>query len=257
MPAGIEMNTPDGRVQLLTGQIYFRLEQKIEIPAGSAGWGQFGNNSGQRDVFVAGLTPSDIPMLALASPSYTWADIVSTANGGITWRIYATGTSSNPITLYVFSQRRPPVSEHMAGAELFAPDGSIVWSSDYPICRPLGRLANPSPGTYTGVSLSGRSVAHVPQKQEVTSAASYTSGGLGSCYYSSNIQGYQVFRRDQWARLGVAAWGSSVSGSGNAFFQDSGSYQYACVPSQASIPATQQIGTTGGWSSLIIDVTNI
>ncbi|PZQ55256.1 MAG: hypothetical protein DI555_07850 [Novosphingobium pentaromativorans] len=255
MPAGIEMNTPDGRVQLLTSQIYFRLEQKIEIPAGSTGWQQFSNNSGQRDVFVAGLSPSDIPMLAIASPSFTWADVVSTANGGITWRIYATSTGSNPITLYVFSQRRPPVSEHMAGAELYAPDGSIVWSSDYPIARPLGILSNPAPGTYSGVGLSGRSVAHVPQKQEVNSAISFTSAGEGSCRIGP-YNGWQVYRRDQWSRTGVSAWGSLVSGSGTAFFQDSGSFQYMCASSPSSIPLSQQISTVG-WRSLILDVTNI
>jgi hypothetical protein len=254
MPAGMETTTPDGRVQLTTDMIYFRLEQKIDLPADSNGWAQFGTGSGQRDIFVAGLTVADGPLLALASQSFTWAEIVGTSGGGITWRVYRSGT--NAVTLYVFSQRRPPVSAHMAGCELYEYAGPIVYSSDYPIIRPLGMLTNPAPGTYSGVSLAGRSVAHVPIKQEVTSAVSFTSAGIGSCYYSS-VQGYQIYRRDQWSRGGVVAWGNSVSGSGNAFFQDSGTFQYQCVPSASAIPASQQVSSTGGWRSMIIDVTNI
>lgn len=245
MPAGFETSTPDGRLQLLTNQIYFRLEQKIEIPAGSGGW--VGN---YRDVSTGGLGAGDIPLLAIASPAATWAEVVGVG----VWRVYTTSTLQ-PHVLYIFSQRRPPVSAHMSGAELYATDGSILWSSDYPIMRPLGVLSNPAPGSYSGVSLAGRSVAHIPQKRETTYALTFTSAGIGSCYYSS-VQGYQVYRRDQQAKTGVVAWGSSVSGSGSAFSEDTGQYQYMCAPSASSIPLSQQISSVG-WRSLIIDVTNI
>lgn len=251
MPAGFETYTPDGRVQLLANMTYFRLEQRIDLP--TSGWGQFGNNSGQRDVFVAGLTMADAPMMALTATTHTWADIVSTANGGITWRVYAVNPSASTIVAIVFSQRRPPVSDHMAGAEFFMTDGTIAWSSDYPIARPLGVITQ---NGYSGVSVAGRHLAHVPQKQEVSTALSFTYAGLGSCR-QGNTNGYQVYRRDQWARTGVTAWGGgTIYGASNAFYADSGNIQYTCALSPQSVPISQNIGSLGGWRSLVLDVTN-
>ncbi|GFE73443.1 hypothetical protein NTCA1_10920 [Novosphingobium sp. TCA1] len=249
MTAGMETITPDGRGQLTTDMVFFRLEQTVQLPAGS-GWSQYGNNSGQRDVFIAGLTIADAPMPALTSAGGSWAEIVSTSGGGITYRVYSVGPSD--VTLLVFSQRRPPVSAHMAGCELYKPDGSIVFSSDYPIARPLGILSNTG---YSGVSLAGRSVAHVPQKQEANSAVNYTYTGQGSCQIGP-YQGYQVYQRNQWSRTSVVASGSTAAAGGN-FYSDSGTIQYMCASSPSGVPLSQQIGSLGGWRSLILDITNL
>jgi hypothetical protein len=244
MAALIEVYSGDDHLQLSDEQIYFRLEGKVELDASTAGWAQYGNGS-FRDVTFTGPSAADWPMLALSSDAGTWAKLIASSAGSLTYRI--TRTAAQAVTLFLFSARRPP--DDVGELIIYADYPVVAFNSSYPVARPLGTY---SATGYKGVPIAGRRLAHVPQKQETASFNLFQNQGLGTCTFNGQ-PAYNITNRTGWAERQVVA-GNAALGNLNISV-DVGPVQYMCSQFNQT-PQGASYGS-GGWSSLILDVTGL
>ena len=246
MAALIETWTVDGHSQLRDDYLYFRLEGKASFDATTAAWAQYGNNGGSyRDITFNGPGLADAPMLALSSAAGTWAKLIASTGSSLTYRI--TRTSAQIVNMWLFSARRPPNDSGLVC--FYADDGGCIFNSDYPIARPLGTYSNDG---YSGISIAGRTLAHVPQKQETASYNIYQSQGLGSCSFNGQAS-YQITNTTGWSERQVAASNGSLSAANITSII--GPVNYQCM--QTNQPPVGSSYSSAIWSSLIIDVTGM
>ncbi|WP_395391544.1 hypothetical protein WBP07_12855 [Novosphingobium sp. BL-8A] len=246
MAAGFICYTDDGHLQITDKQVYFRLEAKASFDATTTGWSQYGNQGGSyRDIIFNGPSLTDAPMLALSSSAGTWAKLIASSTGSLTYRI--TRKSAAVVDMYLFSARRPPATGGCF--RLFDDNGVCIVNDAYPIARPLG-MVNAS--GYSGISLSGRKAAHVPQKQETSSYNIYTSQGLGSCTFNGQ-PAYQITNTTGWSEGQCIA--TTGSASGTNLTSVVGPVNYQCM--QTNQPPLGSSYSSAEWSSLIIDVTGL
>lgn len=252
MPTGLEVFLPDGSIKLTNEDPILSLRDSGVI-SDSAGWSQEGTNSGYFDVTVYGIQISSAPMIAVRSSSSigTWAHIQGSSTGAVTFRIYRTGSGS--VEWFVFSPPEPaylhpPTNPSNSGLELYNSSNQLVFASETPVARPIGIYSNSG---YSGLSLSGRTLAHAPIKQRTYSYTNYTHAGLGSCNIGGQ-QGYQQYSETGWSRTAISVSGSSVN-TANRFSQF-GPVPTSCSLSQPSTPSFSRISPE--FSSLILDVSN-
>ncbi|MBB5709451.1 hypothetical protein [Sphingomonas xinjiangensis] len=256
MAFGFETYTPDGRRQLLDTYRYFRLETKQVLD--ESNWTQneqlvSGGLSTCKVVFVPGISLADTPMVALSCESGTMAR-VSDVSGGINVTIHRISrTRKDTVTMYVFSTRRPPDPNY--GMGLYDANGQILFSITTPIVKPLGTYEN---GTYTGVSMEGRTCAHVSQRWSNTVELVFSEGGFGSCSTTgtsgSIVQGYQSYRQDRTLLRLVKCIGSTISVDQTNYTSSLSPWICSTFPrgAQSSVYSIQP-----NYRSLVIDVTNI
>lgn len=247
MTAGVEVIHDEGRVQLSHDFTYFNLFTKIVL-SGTGGWSQFGTTGSYQDVTVSGIGMADVPMPALSSAAGTYCNRIASTGSSVTWRIYRVSSGNHPVTLYVFTVTAPVVSGYNGGLEIYGPDGVLRFSDSGKWCSILGVFEN---DVYTGKSRSGRSCAHVPQKQITSQYNLFTVGGLGSCVQPGGTAGYQVYQQSGWSRSVIVCNGDALSRTQVAM-------QTSTVPVQCSPSPVGPISTSSeapGFRSMILDVT--
>ncbi len=246
MAAGFRCLTDDGYLQITDSQIYFRQEGKASLDASTSGWGQYGNQGGSfRDVTFTGPSLSDAPMLALSSAAGTWAKLIASSAGSLTYRITRTG--AQVVDMYLFSARRPPAT----GGEfrLYDDSGNCIVNNAYPIARPIGMLTRDG---YSGVSVAGRKCAHVPLKQETATYNLYQSNGLGSCTFNGQ-PAYQITNTTGWIEGQVIATTGQVAGQ--TLRSVIGPVNYQCM--QSNSPPIGSNFASVEWQAMILDVTGM
>lgn len=215
------------------------------------GWVQEGGNSGQRDFSVS--IPESVGynvMIALRSSQGCWAELVSRSGQTLNYRIFMVG--SGTVQYFIYSDAPPPANPSRRGLELYH-QGRRTYASDYQPMLPLGIFsgANVS-GSYSGIPLSGRRVAHVPVKAYSFSQRSMSYAGQGSCNAGA-LPGWQVYQQESWTRSAIIAFSGSVSVNNRQMTY--GPYPTYCSP---ALPQVQTNSTTyNGFRSLIIDVTTL
>ncbi len=259
MPVGVEFYTPDGYRQLTDALRYWRLEQKSTLDASgwssNGPWGGQGNLVVTRDLFVPGVAMSDFPTVALSSTNGTFATIAP-ASGGVTVTVFRVNRANpGPVTVYVFSRRRPVDPGFGMAIYDGSGPGGIIFSAMTPIIRPVGSFDNDG---YTGLSLAGRQCAHIPQRRGRTTTRTFSVGGLGSCTYSGSsgtpTAGYQTRYRDREDVWLVSCSGSSVAVDGITYNPTS-EVPLTCNPGFVGTPPPTY-SQQPRYRSVVIDVTN-
>lgn len=215
------------------------------------GWAQDTQMTGglaqAKTVFFPGVLMSDFPVVACSGDVGTFAQ-VSAASGGVNIRVSRmTNSPAIQVTIYLFSKRPPP--DPGMGYALYN-NGQIVFSILTPIMKPVGTFDN---NGYSGVDLTGRTCAHLPQLRSQSSSVLYQSGGLGSCLGPQGQPQYQILSTSQWQAQMVKCNGSSVSVDTKS--RSVGPIPYICTASPQAYTGSNQTSAPN-YKSLIIDVTN-
>lgn len=249
MAAGFRTYTNGGAtVQLSDDEIFYSLfEQGSELD--SSNWSQEGGGSAAnfRDVVISGYALSDEPIMALRSASGgTWATLIDTANGDLTYRIFRSSTGFD-VQWFLFAGKAPPAVISGAGLHLYNSTGRRVFSSDSPPIRVLGVFSHAG---YVGQSTTGLALAHAPMKSKRESVTIYSYGGLGSCQVGGQ-QGYEEFIQEQFARSAIAV-GSGVAEENRTgdFTTRTGACVTTANPRSFGLDASE-------FRTLVIDVTNL
>lgn len=217
----------------------------------NTGWAsEGGGNSGYRDLVISGYAVADGPMMAISSASAVWCNIVSTAGGNLTYRIFRVG--SDNVEWFFFTKKSPTDISPGAGLRLYKKVGGVrvlTYSSLFPVARPIGIYED---GVYSGISITGRKLAIVPIKQRTYSYNTYTAGGLGSCTAPGGFAAYQFYNAFGYSRTAIIASVGVLST--NNRFQNVGPIPYIC--SLSPFPSPSSSSLSDGYKALILDVTN-
>lgn len=246
MTAGFRSWTDTGYEQLTDSDFNFSLFTKGILTSAGNTWLSEGGNSGYVVLTISGYSTADVPMLALSSSSAVWGELVSSTGSSITYNVYRVGSSD--VEWFLFCKKSPPVSAHGVGLRIFNSAGSLIYSSEYPIARPIGVYDQTG---YTGIDITGRKLAIVPVKQRSYDFTSNTSGGLGTCTYNGTTPGYQVYTTSGFSRTAISAGVGSLGVNPRAM--SVGPSPVYC----SNTPVTQgNTRTSEGFRALVLDVTN-
>lgn len=245
MLSGIEIIHNEGRTQLSHDFTYFNLYTKVEIN-GLIGWSQYGTTGSYQDVIISGISLADAPLAALSSAAGTYCEQINATSNSVTYRVYRKSSGNHSVWLYIFTVTASVISTE--GLEIYDASGVLRFSANGKWCKIMGVYAD---GVYNGKSRTGRSCAHVPQKQMTSQYNIFTRGNLGSCTIGGGIQGYQVYQQTGWSRSVILCDGDLLS-------QDLISMQQGPFPVQCStssvIPSSSS-SESPKYQSIIIDVT--
>lgn len=250
MPAGFQSFTADNNVTQLTNDgIFFSLVTK-GVLTGSESWGQEGQNSATHSMTISGATLADRPLLALHSTTRsTWATLTSSDSNSVTYTVAA--TNSGIIEWFLFSMKDPLPNPSKSGLELRRDNGTLCFASDFPPVLPLGIIDNDG---YTGISVSGRKVAHIPIKESHYQFNNYTYAGVGSCL-TGGQPGSLQYLHFGFARSSVTAGMGVIAAAWNGRNRSFGPTQTGACMFGPQQPQTNQ-SNQPIFKSLIIDVTN-
>ncbi|QSX32631.1 hypothetical protein JYB87_12820 [Shewanella avicenniae] len=244
MPTGLQvMLGGTATTQITNEDVYFSLFSK-GILTNQLSWAQEGNNSSVYELTINGVTADDEPMLALRCAGGTWAELASSTPNSVKYLIYRVGTAD--VLWYLFTAKSPAAITD--GLELYDIDGNVIFNSGHPIARPLGTFSNDG---YSGLDLTGRTLAHVPMKMGATAYRFFTHGSLGSCMSGGAYPGYQTYQTEGWQRSAIAINNQTIAMEARE--QRLGPYPYACLlnPPLTGMNNFQSLD----YSSLILDVT--
>lgn len=250
MPAGFQSWTDGNIAQITDTDIFFTLSAK----GSSAGvsWIQEGNNSGYYDLVFSGYSLSDAPMLALSGASGSWHTMISATPSSLTFRIFSVLIGT--VTHYLFTNRRPSTNASKSGLEVYNSSGQVVYASDTLIARPMGVFSGDLFGSssYSGQSIAGRDIAHVPIKQGTYSFSNDDYGNLGSCTVPGGLSGYSLTTTTGFQRSAIATSTGSISSVPRSSQVTIGNIY--CAPS--FIPDRSNSNSALSYQSLILDVTH-
>lgn len=206
-----------------------------------------------RDVTISGVPQSVDVVASFEGTVHCWGWVQSRTSNSVVVRVYSstTSNSSGSCTIRIWANRIPTTNTQYG---LRLRDGTssnnIIYDSGAKVMRPLGFV---TPDGYTGISTSGKSLAHVPQQWGTAGFTRNEWGAYGSCNTSAG-PGYR--RSEQWG----STYTLLLAGNNGNLELVSPSYTsplvyMGCYSSPAVAP-NNSYSTLANTRSMIIDVSH-